>query len=161
MYTITINGTEELMKKFEAIQSNFGTSVDGVMKEVASDLRDTMENNAPVFTGRLKSSIEVTKGDQKYSYVIGPSADDGSRFPPSKYGEFVDTGGGPSGMPNVDDIGDRLGLSDREAFAFAKYLKLTGKAIRTPTFFVKKVALIAEKVLMDKIQSLLSKITSK
>jgi hypothetical protein len=138
-YRVTLQGDTQLIKKLETISIKMKTGSADVLDKTAGDCSDLMQTYAPVFTGKLKESIDWKVGDTPLSREIGPQHD-GGEFPPSNYGIYVDSGGGPSGMPNVNDIGDRMGLSDREAFAFAKYLKLTGKAVRTPTFFVGKVA---------------------
>jgi hypothetical protein len=138
-YRVVLEGDQQFLSKLNTIAQKTKVGTSEILDDVAGTSAVMMQQNAPVFTGRLKNSIDWEIGSNPMTREIGPQSD-GSRFSPDKYGTYVDSGGGPSGMPNVDDIGDRMGLSKRDAFAFAKYLRATGKAYRTPTYFVAKVA---------------------
>jgi hypothetical protein len=137
-YKVTLTGDKAFVQKLNTIASKLKTGTGDVLDKTSSEATKLMQQYAPVFTGKLKQSIDWEETGP-LSREIGPKTD-GSKFSPDKYGTYVDSGGGPSGMPNVDDIGDRMGIGPREAFAFSKFLRSTGKAFRTPTYFVGKVA---------------------
>jgi hypothetical protein len=144
--TYEIQNAEQVARDLSSVGSSIVYGVEDVLDRAASATETAMKANAPKFTGALAESIDTikkTKGER----WIGPSAKGHaglSRYSPQNYAYYVSEGGGPSGLPNIEDIALRLGISDVEAFAFAKYLRNTGKSVRVPSFFIDKTQNMVE-----------------
>ena len=144
-YNVTIVGGEEVVKRLNGIASEIGVGTEEVLDRTADQVVGMLVDKAPVFTGRLKDSVGIQESGPKYR-IIGPDAD---------YAIHVEQGGGPGGFPNVTDLEDRIFYGGkRGAWAFAKYLKSTGKAVRSPSYFIKQVADATEGLFMTQINNL-------
>ena len=153
-YYITVIGDKALINDLNRIKNRLGYTREDILDQTASVIKRDLRAAAPSFTGALRSSIEVIlrRRDERW---IGPSGKGSSvRFPPSRYAEYVEGGGGPTAkLPNVQDISLRMGIPIGEAFAFAKYLRDSGKAVRTPSFFAKGVAARSERLFHRMVES--------
>lgn len=138
-YVIEIQGDKELARDLSKIARELGNSVDDILDASAASVESTMKGKSPSFTGELKSSVKVFRRTKDERW-IGPTSGRSGSFPPSHYGRFVDQGGGPRGFANIDDIALRLGIDTRQAFAFAKYLRDSGKGVQRASGFVRDTA---------------------
>lgn len=130
--------TESLLKAADLI----GMGAERVLDDAANKAETAMRAEAPSFTGELKGSIDTFRSLPGARW-IGPSGGGSgySAYGPTHYARYVEEGGGPSAtLANPTDIALRMGLDLPEAFAFAKYLKNTGKAVQAPHFFLEKTA---------------------
>ena len=140
-YTVTIDGDEKLIKELLKISTSIGVNSENLLDQMAVEAKMLLSTNAPKSQGHLSESMNIlyaTKGERH----IGPgTAGPSTQFPPSHYARYVEEGGGPTSvMPNVEDIMARFGLNLRQGIIFSKYLRDSGRAVRTANPFVKNTA---------------------
>lgn len=68
-------------RKLEAILRNLKRNTDEANKQIAEDIADDAQANAPVDTGELRASIHTEKTDNGLAVVVGAA-----------YGAFVELG---------------------------------------------------------------------
>jgi len=135
-YTIMIEGIDEAKKAVSSIPEDIKKYSDEILNRITDEAVITMEENAPDFTGTLKESIGSIHINPNET-IVGPlGAGENLLYPPSHYAYAVEHGKGPHRLPNPTDIALRLGIDIEEAFAFAKWLQRTGKAVRQTNAFV-------------------------
>ena len=86
--TVEIEGAEELEAKLQALgaEINSGELLESAMMDGAEIVRGAVQSSAPVRTGQLAGSIQISKqGRKEHSLRIGPA---GSGF----YGRFLEYG---------------------------------------------------------------------
>lgn len=87
-FSVQIEGAEELEAKLKAMgaEINTGAVLEEAMMDGAEIVRGAVQSSAPVRSGQLSGSIEVSKqGREKHSVRIGPT---GAGF----YGRFLEYG---------------------------------------------------------------------
>ena len=145
-YEVQITGDVELKNKLTMLASRIGVGTEEILDRTADQIVSMIVDKAPVFTGELKQSVGI-KESRPGVRVIGPGA---------KYSKYVEEGGGPTGMPNVSDLEDRVFYGGkRGAWAFARYLSKTGRAFRDATWFVKQTADAARSLFFIEINNLI------
>jgi hypothetical protein len=149
-YEVIITGDKELTSRLTTMAKEIGIGTEEILDRTADQITTMLVDKAPVFTGELKESVGIKQEGPGFR-VIGPGA---------KYSAAVERGGGPTGLPNVSDLEDRIFYGGkRGAWAFAKYLKNTGKAFRDGTWFVKQTAVAAQGLFFTEVNHLISMIT--
>lgn len=86
--SVRIEGWEELERKLRQLGSTINEQelLENALMDGAEIMRDEIQATAPVRTGQLRDSIEISKrGREKYSVRIGPS---GKGF----YGRYLEYG---------------------------------------------------------------------
>lgn len=150
MYTVKIVVDKKQFKDVEEMLDDMsgdrvGQVIDRRLSEVAQNTEREMKHQAPSFTGALKESIDHEKvrmtEPKTKAYIIGPSDSYSSgsygKHHPKNYAYYIETGRGPTDtLANPTDLALRMGISIEEAFAFAKWMRSTGKAKRSPNPFV-------------------------
>lgn len=145
-YKATLTGDAAFLKHLQVIASNLSVGTEEILDRTADSAKSMMIDQAPVFTGKLKASIDIL--DRKAGRrTIGTGLN---------YGIYVEQGGGPRGLPNISDLENRIFYGGkRGAWAFAKYLQRTGRAIREASWFIKKVATVAQSLFESEVYRLL------
>ena len=148
-YTVDIKGEQEVIKYLELIASNLKIGTEDILTRTATQVKSMMVDQAPVFTGKLKESIDITESSPG-KRVIGVGVG---------YASAVEGGGGPYGFANVPDLKNRIFYGGKGgAWAFAKYLARTGKGYRDASWFIKKTADATQNLFESEIYNLIRRI---
>ncbi|GEM_PF-2888700 len=150
-YDVRITGTPALEAALSRIKTAMGTSVYQILDTTAMQIKGDLVATAPMFKGNLKSSFIIQKSSRDSRYI-------GTRQAGHQYGQAVESGGGPMGYVNIDDLQRRIGGTKKDSFLFARWLKRTGKAIRPPSYFVKAVADESKYLFLNNVRNLLSQV---
>ena len=145
-YKVTLTGDAAFLKHLQVIANNLSVGTEEILDRTAESAKSMMIDQAPVFTGKLKESIDILNKKAGYR-AVGTGLN---------YGKYVEQGGGTRGLPNVSDLENRVFYGGkRGAWAFAKYLQRTGKAIREASWFVKRTASVAQSLFESEVYRLL------
>lgn len=134
---IDITGDNEAIEAIGNIVEELDIAPEQILDSLAKESVEVMAEEAPLFKGSLKRSIEVLLSTPT-ERVIGPGYGGGEfgSKPPSEYAYYVEHGGGPKGLANITDLSLRLGVGIGSAIAFAKWMQKHGQAVREPNPFV-------------------------
>jgi hypothetical protein len=158
-YTVEIQGSEEVVKNLMTIGAALGIDSEWLLDTMAQEAKMALSNNAPRNQGHLAESMDIlfsTKGER----WIGPGeAGPSSDFPPSHYAQYVEEGGGPiNSIPNVEDIMARFGLPLGQAIVFSRYLRDSGRSVRSASHFIQNTANQIESNYVSSIQGMIDRL---